>query len=62
MMCSECYETNIHIEFNVAAGPQCLNIFISEILLQRYCKYKSLLNLFLVKGKGFIASHEIPTT
>jgi len=52
----------MHVEFNVAAGPQCLNIFTSEILLQRYCQRKSLFNLGLVKRKGFIAAHEIPTT
>jgi len=47
----KCYETNMHIEFNVAAGPQHLNIFTSEILLQIYCQHKSLLHLFLTKRK-----------
>jgi len=52
----------MHVEFNVAAGLYCLNIYTSEILLQRNCQRKYLLNLFLVKRKGFIAAHEIPTT
>jgi len=52
----------MRVEFYVASGPKCLNIFTSEILLHRYCENKSLLNLFLVKRKGFIAAQEIPTT